>query len=520
MSASIFIKSTVILSVATLVSKVLGSIFRIPLQNIAGDEVLGIFSLVYPVYMVAMILSVAGIPIAISKLIAEARTRDDQGAIREVYITASILGVLFGLTSFLLIYTFSDQLAYMLGGPETELALVVVASTLIVVPYMAVYRGYFQGFEDMTPTALSQVLEQFVRVGIILVAAYWFVQQGASDEVVAGGVMSGSIIGAFMSLVFLRVKYMRSDVKIDSSVASYSFATFKHWAKKILKVSIPIAVGTITMALVNVVDSFTVPLGLRTAGTETEDINYLYGIYGRGLALVQIATVFATSVILPLVPLITKKLAERKFDETRSVVERTFYMTHLVSWPAATGLFALTLPLNLALFTDLQGNSVLAILGLSSAFTSFTVVAIGIMQGINWAGRGALIVLGAIVVKTVLNVVLIQLYGLDGAAISTLIVYILLIGATVAFIYRAVPFKVMDVRGIKIIFSSIIMGAVIGVPTLYMNIVSWTRLEAMGYVAGAVVVGGVVFVAQLFLYKAMDRDVLAKLPVVGKFFRD
>ncbi|GEL78656.1 putative polysaccharide biosynthesis protein [Tenuibacillus multivorans] len=519
MSRSTFIKSTVILSVATLVSKVLGSIFRIPLQNIAGDEVLGIFSLVYPVYMVALILSVAGIPIAISKLIAEARTKDHQGAIREIYISASILGLLFGVTSFLLIFAFSDQLAYMLGGPETELALVVVAATLLVAPYMAVYRGYFQGFENMTPTAVSQVIEQFVRVGIILVAAYVLVQQGASDEVIAGGVMSGSIIGAFISLVFLRWTYMRSDVKAVASGEGYSFATFKHWAKRILKVSIPIAIGTITMALVNVVDSFTVPLGLRTAGVETGDINYLYGIYGRGLALVQIATVFSMSVVLPLVPLITKKLAERQFDETRSVIERAFYMTHLVSWPAAAGLFALTLPMNLALFTDLEGNTVLAILNVSSVFTSIVVVSIGIMQGINWAGRAALVVLGSMVVKTVLNVVLIQQFGLDGAAMSTLVVYLILMTATFVFIYRAVPFKVMDLNVVKIMFSSIVMGALIGLPTLYMNIASWTRLEAMGYVVAAILVGAALYAVQIFVYKAIGRDLLAQFPVIGKFFK-
>src|SRR5690625_2738054 len=100
MSQATFFKSTIILSVATLLSKILGSVFRIPLQNIAGDEVLGIFSMVYPVYMVALILSVAGIPIAISKLIAEARVNNEQAAIRDIYITASILAIIFGVLSF------------------------------------------------------------------------------------------------------------------------------------------------------------------------------------------------------------------------------------------------------------------------------------------------------------------------------------------------------------------------------------------------------------------------------------
>jgi len=193
MSQSTFVKSTLILTIATLLSKVIGSIFRIPLQNIAGDEVLGIFSLVYPVYMVALYLSVAGIPIAISKLIAEARTSMDTAKIKKIYVTARILALSFGVISFTIIYGFSEQIANALGGPSTEIALIIVALTLLVAPYMAVYRGFFQGFGDMRPTAISQVIEQLVRVALILIVAYFLVAMDYSNDIVAGGIMAGSV---------------------------------------------------------------------------------------------------------------------------------------------------------------------------------------------------------------------------------------------------------------------------------------------------------------------------------------
>lgn len=185
-----FVKSALILSVATLLSKILGSIFRIPLQNIAEDEVLGIFSLVYPVYMVALTLSVAGIPVAISKLISEALVHNDQDTVHKIYRPSTILTAMFGLLSFILIFSFSGPIADVLGGQSTKLALIVVSATLLIAPYMAVYRGYFQGFQDMRPTAISQVLEQFIRVGFILAIAYIMVQRNYSDELVSGGVMA------------------------------------------------------------------------------------------------------------------------------------------------------------------------------------------------------------------------------------------------------------------------------------------------------------------------------------------
>ena len=311
---SSFLKSTLILSVATLLSKILGSIFRIPLQNIAGDEVLGIFSLVYPVYMVALTLSVAGIPVAISKLISEALVQNNKDRIYQIYRTATILTIMFGLISFTFIYSFSGPISEILGGPSTRLSLIIVSATLLIAPYMAVYRGYFQGFQDMRPTAISQVLEQFIRVGFILLIAYTLVERNYSNEVISGGVMAASILGAFVSAVYLLTFFKRSPLK-PIRRTKYTFQQFKETSKSILVISLPICVGAITMALINFIDSTTIPMGLRSAGIEEGRINYTYGIYSRGLSLVQIATVFSSSIILPLIPLITKKLAENKRDE-------------------------------------------------------------------------------------------------------------------------------------------------------------------------------------------------------------
>lgn len=511
MSQSTFVKSTFILTVATLLSKVLGSIFRIPLQNIAGDEVLGIFSIVYPVYMVALILSVAGIPTAISKLIAEARATNKQGRIREIYVTASILTLLFGITSFLLIYIFSNPIANILGGPEARSALIIVAATLLVAPYMAVYRGYFQGFEDMRPTGTSQVIEQFIRVILILAMAYYLVSIHASTEVISGGVMVGSVFGALASLVYLLILYYRSPFKAVKGSSTYSFATFKSWSKIILKVSIPIAIGSITMALLNFVDSITVPFGLRQAGVPSNKIHYLFGIYSRGSTIVQIATVFASSIVLPLIPLMTKKMAKRDFAGCRAIIEKTHYMTYLISWPAAFGLLALTLPLNLSLFTDLSGSSVLAITGFSSVFTSLVLLGTGILQGMNLANVGAYFIIAGVILKTIFNILFIRISGLNGAAWATLAVYVVLFIMNSVNIKKHITFTLMNKGTWKIIFASVVMGAVIGVPTLFIDFSAWSRLEALLYVFVAIVAGAVLYFLQLFLYKEISKNDLRDL---------
>lgn len=518
-----FIKSTLILSIATLISKILGSIFRIPLQNIAGDEVLGIFSLVYPVYMVALILSVAGIPIAISKLISEAIVDHDYERVQQIRKTASILALIFGLTSFSFIFGFSEQIANVLGGQSTRLALIIVATTLLVAPYMAVYRGYFQGFENMVPTAVSQVIEQFVRVGLILLLAFILVRQNYSDELVAGGVMIGSSLGALASLVYLRTLFAKSKLQQTQTSqinkARFSWKQFGQMSKTILYISLPISIGAITMALVNFVDSVTIPMSLVKANVTGQTIHYLYGIYGRGLSLVQIATVFSSSLVLPLIPLITKMLAENNLLKARQITERTHFLAHLVSWPAAFGLFALTMPLNVALFTNLQGSEVLAIIGISSVFTSLSILGTGILQGMNLAKHAAYIIIGAVMIKVVTNIFFIQSFGLLGAAYSTLFIYVLIFIANTYIIMKNINFTFWSKNHTIIVLSSGIMAAVIGIPTVYFQIEFWSRKVALAYSVLAIIVGAGLYFILLYALKVLRKDDLAKIPFMNKWHK-
>ncbi len=342
----------------------LGSLFRIPLQNIAGDEVLGIFTLIYPLYMVALIISVAGIPLAISKLISEAYSHGNERDIQSIYQTACIMAIGFGVTGFLVLTLFSEPIAILLGNSEMQSAIIVVAITLVIAPYMALHRGYFQSYGDMRPTAISQTIEQFVRVGIILIAAIYFTRIGASSIKISTWVMTGSSIGAFTSLVYLRQVFTRTDLK-NKAKQPFRMEVFKYWSKRITKVSIPLAIGTLTMALLNLVGSLTIPSSLHWYKSHQTNVSELYGIYGRGLLIIQIGTVFSTSILLPLVPAVSFWIVKNNHKQAAKVIKQSEALNQLISWPTAIGFSSLAVPLNLALFGDLQGSFVFALLGFS-----------------------------------------------------------------------------------------------------------------------------------------------------------
>lgn len=513
-----FVKGALIITIASLISKILGSVFRIPLQNIAGNEVFGIFTLVYPVYMAVLILSVAGIPLAISKLISEARMKKQEDSIKDIFLTAGILATLFGLISFVIIYLFSGSIASLLGGDYARLSLIIVSATLLVAPYMAVYRGYFQGFDTMTPTALSQVLEQLVRVFFILLFAFVLVQQGYGAPVVAGGVMVGSIIGAIASLGYLRWSFNRSGLK-PKSTHTYTFATFKTWGKRILILSLPICVGALAMALVNFIDSITVPNQLRAIGYEDIEIAHSYGYYGRGLALVQIAVVFAQALILPIIPLITGAIANKDEIKTRRVTEQSIKFTHLTSWPAAIGLFALTVPLNFALFGDFEENALMAIVHISALFTAFAVLTTGILQGMNRSKESAWIVVIGSILKVVLNIIFIRNFGLIGVAWSTLIVYIVISSLNIWMMRKTIVFSLWKRSQTVFAFAAVVMGLIVSIPLLWMDPLSWSRSFAMGYVILMIIVGGAVYSVIVVTLKGLEKQELQLIPVVGKYIK-
>lgn len=171
---------------------------------------------------------------------------------------------------------------------------------------MAVYRGYFQGFGDMKPTGVSQVIEQFVRVFFMLIIAYILVYWNESSAVITSGAMIGSFLGVISSLIYLRMTYNKSAYHYKGD--SYSLRDLRKDGKKILQVSIPIAIGALSMPLLNLVDSLTVPHVLQGSSAE---IQAQFGIYSRGSAFTQLIVVFASAIVFPLIPLLTSALAKK-----------------------------------------------------------------------------------------------------------------------------------------------------------------------------------------------------------------
>ena len=174
LDGSTFIKGAAILGLASLISKMLGLVYRIPYQNITGDLGYYVFTQVYPLYSVLLVLATGGFPIAISKIVSEKLAVGDIYGVRKVFKLAVITLIFTGIIFFLLLYSGAGWIAHWMGNDKLILPIQSVSFALLVVPAMAAIRGYFQGHQNMVPTAVSQIAEQLIRVATIIVLSYWF----------------------------------------------------------------------------------------------------------------------------------------------------------------------------------------------------------------------------------------------------------------------------------------------------------------------------------------------------------
>src|SRR5699024_873635 len=188
--------------------------------------------------------------------------------------------------------------------------------------------------------------------------------------------------------------------------------------------------------------------------------------------------VFASALILPLIPAITRALVEKRRDDASAYVDKSLTFTHLTSWPVEVGLAALTLPMNFVLFGDTLGSDVIFILSASSLFTAFTVLSTGMLQSANREKAAAILDLVFSAFKVILNIVLVNQYGIIGAAISTLITYILLTFANLIVLQKAVAYKWVQRSHLVFAGASLMMGAVIALIQFVIPFEGWSRSRA------------------------------------------
>ncbi|MBP1044052.1 polysaccharide biosynthesis protein [Vagococcus sp. BWB3-3] len=411
-------RGALLLTVTSFMVKILSAVYRVPFQNMVGDEGFYAYQQVYPIYGIAMTLSLSGLPVFLSKLVAE--QEEEQ---QKLSVVRQIFPLVFGLSAIMFGVTFfgGDLLASWMGDKALAPLIKMVSFVFLLTPFLTSYRGYFQGELMMAPTAYSQLLEQFLRVGVILGAAFILTKIGWSIYQVGTMAMAGALVGGLGALIILWQYRPDKGLLGKGRIHLEQGKESRSYFRRFLVEGGLICGYSSLLVLFQLVDSFVIKNQLVMSGLTNMEAKITKGIYDRGQPLVQVGLVIAVALTTSFLPTLTKYHMEKKqvfYERTASTFLR---VTIVIASGASVGLMLLLPYVNSSLFGDDRETLSLSLLMGTIFLMSLILAFQTLFQSRNYY-RPALygLVLGC-VVKVLVSPVLTSYLGTVGASLATLL---------------------------------------------------------------------------------------------------
>ncbi|MGD6850253.1 polysaccharide biosynthesis protein [Rossellomorea aquimaris] len=523
-SSNQFLKGAMVLTVAALVTKILSAVYRVPFQNIVGDIGFYIYQQVYPFYGIAIALSTYGFPVIISKLVAEKIENEDEEGAKNVAVTSFMFLCLVGLSWFLIVYFGAGVISRWMGDPFLKPLIQVISLSFLLLAPLSVLRGYYQGKEDMVPTAVSQVTEQMVRVATILIFSTILVSQGYSLYIAGNGALFGSITGGVGGLLVLLLIVTARREKLFSLKSLRLSPDYLHIWSRLLMNGTAICVSAMLLVLLQFVDSLNVYSLLTSSGMEAESGKTWKGIYDRGQPFVQLGTVVATSISLTIVPLVTSAYLKKKENLIREYSQLSLKISITIGFAATLGIINIMVPTNTMLFENALGSKVIAVFCLSIFFSCLILTFSGIFQGIGKIYYPAFCILIGILLKYLGNAYLIPLMGIMGASISTVGSLAVITGMMILKLRRLFPIRFFPFSFYRtLVLSGAAMTIVLQVflqmyDTLLDKGMPERELSVLFSLGGACI-GAIIFLIVFLRGNVLSREEMGFLPFGSKWVK-
>ncbi|MDR0841124.1 MAG: polysaccharide biosynthesis protein [Christensenellaceae bacterium] len=461
-----FVKGAAILAVAGLIVKIIGAAFRIPLANTIGSIGASYYDTAYPYYSWLLVISSSGLPTAISKLVSERTTLGDYRGAHKVFSTAMqvLLGI--GLFTGIIMFFASDYIAEFHQLAEMANCFRALAPSLFFVSVMSAYRGYLQGMQQMTPTAISQIVEQLGKLAAGLALAYALLPKG--PEYAAMGALIGVTISELLGMLYMMWEYRRRLPRIRARIKQSLHLKEQPVARKLLAIALPITIGASISPLAGVVDSALILRILLKLGYSKEMAQTAFSLLRTNVnTLTNMPGVLTMALAMSLVPAISACMAKRDRGGMQSAARLGLKFAIIVGLPCAVGLYVLAEPIlsmlypylsegSLAVAADLMRTASIGVI-----FLSLVQAMTGVIQGFGKPNVPVFNLLIGFALKVVTLLVLMNIpdINIQGAAVSTVVCYAFAGIADTIYIARKanLELNVWDVL-LKPLLSSLVMG--------------------------------------------------------------
>ncbi|MCI1930681.1 MAG: polysaccharide biosynthesis protein [Clostridia bacterium] len=519
---STFLKQAAILATAGIIVRFIGFLYRVPMTAIIGDRGNAIYSAGYQVYNFLLILSSAGLPSAIGKMVSERiALREYKNAHKVFKVSLAFSGTLGFIFMLLLIFFAKSIAVYVCKIPDAYYTLITLAPTIFIVGIMSVVRGYFQGMNNMVPTAISQIIEQVFNAIFSVVLAYVLINRSVALS--AAGGTAGTGIGAFSGFLIVLLAYgvNRKPIhkRMRKNAGKYKIESNWRILKILLMTAVPIIIGTAVYSITNLVDMSMVMSRLLESGAFTANqAESLYGqLQGKYVTLTTLPVAISTAVATASIPNIASSMVLNDRAAVQRKINMSIKISMIISIPAAIGMAVLADQILYLLFPSVpEGGSLLKIGSISIIFLALSQIVTGTLQGIGKVQIPAINAVFGAVVKIVLNyfLIIIPSINVKGAVISTIFCYIVASGLNLLALVHATKFKPdMMSAFVKPLVASLIMGAVCW--ATYKGSYMVTHITSISTVI-SILVGMIVYFVFMLFIKGITKNDIYLIPAGRK----
>lgn len=520
-----FLQGTAVLAMATVLVKLMGFLFKVPLNNIIGEDGFGYFNTAYDVYNVLLMISTTGLPVAMSRMISQAQTLGNHAQIKRIYRTSLYVFLTIGMVGSLGMLFFCRQLSVMVTTNENSwAAIAALAPCVLLICLVSAYRGFFQGQSNMTPTSVSQIFEAvtrlvvglglawlvmkltgkaYVRMQGIVLAPGETAQDYGDITLAAGGAILGVTLGSLISVVYLHHKFRQSNqiLSLGGGTAKSTRSTMK----ELLSIAVPITLGSAGLQIINLFDTMIYMRRLTGALQWTEKMaDSAKGVYNFCQTVFALPCSFIPTITIAVIPAITASLTRKDLAEAKATSESSVRTMALIAMPCAAGLFVMAEPVIRLLCSTYTEDRIqlaatmLAILGLTVIFNSLVLLLNAIMQAHGDVVTPVVNMLIGGIIKIIVNYILVGQPNLNivGAPIGTFICYISITALDLIAMKRHISARPAIFKNIiRPGLSSAIMGAAtFMVYRVLSNAISSWKLACLLSLAFAVVLYAVLVV--------------------------
>lgn len=516
MSKDKFLRGAMILTLAGLVVKIIGSVNRILLSRLLGGEGIGLYQMAYPVYLLLLAISSAGIPVAISIVISRYLAKGDIGNVRRVFrLSVSLMAVL-GLGLALLLVVAAGWLVHsgIIKDGRAYYALVALAPAVFFGTVLASFRGLFQGHQLMTPPAVSQILEQFIRVVTMLVLAYVLLPYGL--EYAAAGAAFGAVPGSLMGMLvlfgFYRY-YHKRWLQQAAPVPNSEQVSSRRLIQELLLLALPVSCANVLVPVSGSIDVLLVPGYLIASGFSVEQSTTLFGYFaGMAQPLLLLATIPTLSLATSLVPAAAEAFTLKRWDIIEAKGSTAMKLCCLITLPAAVGMAVLAEPISRLLYGTAKAGVAIMHAAPSLWFLGIHQVTTGLLQGMEHSALPMLHMLAGIMAKVFAVGRLTNAeWNIAGVAWATNINFGLTALLNIlALRYYKINFRWYNIS--KIILAAALMGAA----AHWCYILLLPKLGFMAATLGTMLLAAMLYAALLVALRVVTAAELREIPLANK----